>query len=191
MKPQEERINNYLQDIRNLLHVFPQAELREAIEAIEAKTTEQKRIWIVGNGGSAMTGSHFATDLTVGTFRRTNVRVLAFSLCDNSGILTATANDLSFDDVFSEQLSVYAEPGDILFVITASGNSKNLIKAINKGKQLGLFVIALTGFDGGECKKICDLSIHFQTPKGAYGITEDLHSITCHVIAEEIRKAFS
>ena len=145
------------------------------------------KVFIAGNGGSASTASHFATDIGIGGLNRTKP-VKAVSLCDNSASITASANDRGYDSIFSDQLVTLSNPGDLLVVITASGNSKNLIRAIEVCGSLGVDVFSLTGFDGGKVKELTTKkNIHIQTPVGSYGIVEDLHLSICHMITECLR----
>jgi len=143
-------------------------------------------VFIAGNGGSATTASHMATDLGVGSLRRNNP-IRCISLVENTGVLTATSNDLDFSSIFSQQLKLLGKSGDILICFSASGNSKNLIDAIGTAKLLGINTVGITGFDGGQVKRICDHSVHIPTELGSYGIVEDLHSTVSHLLTELIR----
>jgi len=144
------------------------------------------RIWIAGNGGSAATASHFATDLSRCTTSN-GALIKAISLCDNAGLITAIGNDFGFDFVFSRQLSNAAVPGDLLVVLTASGNSRNLLVAMDWAKSHDVKVLALTGFSGGKVKDLADISIHVPTEIGDYGVAEDAHSILCHFLSSQFR----
>ncbi len=177
-------LNSIVEGIKN----FPLKIMEDVVTLIENTASNDGVLFIAGNGGSASTASHFATDLSVGTYKRTGKKIKAWSLVDNAGIITATANDLSFDEVFREQLKVHATSKDILILISASGNSSNLISAVEYAKNQGILVVAITGFDGGKLAHISDISLHFETGKNLYGVTEDLHSICCHLIAERLRQ---
>ena len=144
------------------------------------------RIWIAGNGGSAATASHFATDLSRCT-NSSGAPIKGMSLCDNSGLVTAIGNDFGFDFIFSRQLSNAAIPGDLLIVLTASGNSRNLLVAMEWARDNGVKVLALTGFSGGKVKDLADISIHVPTEIGDYGVAEDTHSILCHFLSSQFR----
>ena len=109
------------------------------------------------------------------------------SLCDNSGLVTAIGNDFGFDFIFSRQLSNAAIPGDLLIVLTASGNSRNLLVAMEWARDNGVKVLALTGFSGGKVKDLADISIHVPTEIGDYGVAEDAHSILCHFLSSQFR----
>jgi D-sedoheptulose 7-phosphate isomerase len=146
------------------------------------------RIFVVGNGGSAATASHMATDLMLGSgLVDPPLRVVA--LTDNQALITATGNDISFDQVFSRQLIHLAERGDILMAVSASGNSPNVLACVDAAKKLGLTTIAFTGFDGGQLAALADLLVHVPTRMGAYGPVEDVHLVVNHMITEQLKGA--
>jgi D-sedoheptulose 7-phosphate isomerase len=138
-------------------------------------------IFFIGNGGSASTASHFANDIAVGTnsyakpFR-------AISLTDNQAIITAIGNDFGFDEIFSRQLQLLGKQGDIVVAISASGNSKNLLKAFEYANENGIKTVAITGFSGGAMKEMADEGIHVPTGSKEYGPAEDAHMILDHLI---------
>jgi D-sedoheptulose 7-phosphate isomerase len=144
-------------------------------------------IWIIGNGGSASTADHFETDLAFikAAFELTKVR--AHSLCSNNSLITAIANDIGYDNVFSHQIKRKADAGDVLFVISASGNSTNLIKAVNFANENDIQTISLIGFDGGELIHTSKLSIFCKSEIGLYGPVEDLHLSICHALANSLK----
>ena len=114
----------------------------------------------------------------------------AISLCDNQAVITAIANDDGYENIFSQQLQTLSRPGDTIVCISASGNSKNLIKAIEYAKENNLYVVGLTAFDGGYLKENCDLNIHVPTKIGEYGPAEDLHMVVCGLIGSYFREKF-
>lgn len=148
---------------------------------MEARRTD-KIIFFAGNGGSAATASHFAQDMgEVG--RKINGKGFrTHSINDNVSALTAISNDYSYDHVFSLQIQHNFDPGDVLVVISASGNSPNVIKAVELAKEKGGSTVALVGFDGGRLAQICDHVVHIQSKKGEYGPVEDIHLILNHMI---------
>ena len=159
--------------------------ITDALAALSLVLNANKTVWIAGNGGSAATASHFATDLN----RCVNVDgdpVKVVSLCDNSSSITAIGNDFGFEFIFSKQLSNLATSGDLLVTLSASGNSQNLLSAMNWAKANGLSNLALTGFDGGQAKLIADFSLHVPTAIGDYGVAEDSHSILCHYLSMQL-----
>lgn len=149
---------------------------------------ETGMLYTIGNGGSASTASHMATDLGVGSLRRKNP-VRCISLVDNPAVLTATSNDLDFSKIFSQQIKLLGKNGDLLICFSASGNSRNLLEAVEVAKNIGIITVGITGFDGGSLKDVCDLSVHTPTRLGSYGVVEDLHSSVSHILTEMIRNS--
>ena len=145
-------------------------------------------IFVVGNGGSAATASHMATDLMLGS-GLVNPPLRVIALTDNQAIITATGNDVNFHQVFSRQLFHLAQRGDILIVVSASGNSPNVLACVDTAKELGLTTIAFTGFDGGRLAAMVDLLVHVPTRVGAYGPVEDVHLMVNHMITEQLKGA--
>jgi D-sedoheptulose 7-phosphate isomerase len=149
---------------------------------INVLKNQDKCVFIAGNGGSAATANHFAEDMEYGSGRGNVV-----SLVDNISIITAIANDKSYDDIFLNQLRCNFKPEDIFFAISCSGNSSNIVKAAIYASSIGT-VISLVGFDGGKLKEISDYCIHvplFITNKERwmYAPLEDVHTMLCHIIA--------
>jgi D-sedoheptulose 7-phosphate isomerase len=143
-------------------------------------------VFVVGNGGSAATASHMATDLMLGSgLVDPPLRVIA--LTDNHAVITATGNDLGFDHVFSRQLRHLAKPDDLLITVSASGNSPNVLACVEAARELGLTTIAFTGFDGGRLATMVDLLVHVPTRQGAYGPVEDVHLMVNHMITEQLK----
>lgn len=151
------------------------------IETILDARAREANIYFIGNGGSAATASHFANDIAIGTnsyakpFR-------AVSLTDNQAVITAIANDFGYEDIFLRQLQVLGRKGDVLVAISASGNSSNLVKAMEYAQTVGIKTVAITAFDGGKMKKIADEGIHVITEAKEYGPAEDSHMILDHLV---------
>lgn len=164
----------------------------EAIERVgrlfEETRLNGRTIFLIGNGGSASTASHFANDLGLGTRVRGGKAYRAISLADNVAFLTAAGNDLGYETVFVEQLKTLLTRGDVVVGISASGNSPNVVKAIEFAKEHGAITVGLTGFDGGKLKKIVDESIHIDTLKGDYGPVEDLHLMLDHLLSSYLAR---
>jgi D-sedoheptulose 7-phosphate isomerase len=178
---------NYSSRVNSVLNQVNLNELENALRVILNTSKIGGRVWLIGNGGSAATSSHFATDLS----RCTNEYgqpLKAISLCDNTGLITAIGNDFSFEDIFIKQLQNLGEKGDLLISISASGNSINLIKAVEFAKTCSISTLSFVGFDGGVLKKLSDNSIYVQTDIGDYGVAEDCHSIICHYISSKFRE---
>jgi D-sedoheptulose 7-phosphate isomerase len=179
-------MQQYLERVTSAIEKLPEDVLKNCIQAIDNVSENSNNIWIAGNGGSAATASHLATDLSR-CFNKNGKPIKSFSFCDNSGLITAIANDFSFDEIFSRQIIHLGSPGDLLITISASGNSLNIIKGIEMAKTKKIISMSLTGFDGGFAHKISDYSIHTPTEIGDYGVAEDSHSIICHYISSVFR----
>ena len=160
--------------------------VEKATETILECILNKNSIWIFGNGGSASTAEHFETDLSFVRYDSKNLKIKASALTGNSALITAIANDIGFKNVFSHQLQRRATKGDLCIVISASGNSLNLINGIKVAKQIGLKSIGLLGFDGGELSRQVDFSITVKTEIGKYGPVEDVHLAICHAISENL-----
>lgn len=145
-------------------------------------------VFIAGNGGSAATASHMATDLMLGS-QLVDPPLRVIALTDNQAIITATGNDLNFDQIFARQLSRLAQPGDLLITVSASGNSPNILACIDTAKAMNVTTIGFTGFDGGKLATVVDLLIHVPTRMGAYGPVEDVHLAVNHMITEQLKGA--
>ena len=180
-------ISEYFSTGGKLLTQIPNEEVMALAIAINQARKTGGTVYIAGNGGSASTASHFATDIGIGSLNRANP-VRSLSLCDNTAAITAIANDMDYSSIFAQQLKLLGKQEDLLIVISASGNSDNLIKALEVASALGMQSHSLTGFDGGKLKQLTvGRNIHVETPKGAYGLVEDAHLAICHVITECIR----
>jgi D-sedoheptulose 7-phosphate isomerase len=180
-------ISEYFLAGGKLLTQIPNKEVMKLAIAINQARKTESTVYIAGNGGSASTASHFATDIGIGSLNRANP-VRSLSLCDNTAAITAIANDMDYSSIFAQQLKLLGKQGDLLIVISASGNSDNLLKAVEVASELGMESYSLTGFDGGKLKQLTlGRNIHVETPKGAYGLVEDAHLAICHVITECIR----
>jgi D-sedoheptulose 7-phosphate isomerase len=143
-------------------------------------------IWIMGNGGSAGTAEHFETDLSYVKRGSLLPKIKVSALTANSSLITAIGNDIGFENIFSHQLERKSVSGDLCVVISASGNSENLIHAVNFAREHGLFSIGLLGFDGGKLEKLVDLAAVVRTEVGKYGPVEDIHLAICHELSSKI-----
>lgn len=144
-------------------------------------------VFFIGNGGSAATASHFANDLSIGTYAFDKpFRVL--SLTDNVPILTAIGNDFGYHEIFVRQLRVLAQRGDVVVAISASGNSPNLLVALEWAKTAGIKTVAITAFDGGKMKLMADEGIHVPTAPKEYGPAEDAHMMLDHLVGSYLMR---
>ena len=184
MKTAGEFAKDYINELKGVLDRLPLTPISEIIQAIEQAQNERRQVFVIGNGGSAATASHMMNDLSKGTLGHKGdapwprLRVLA--LTDNVSLMTAWANDTDYNHVFSEPLKNLAQRGDLLIAISASGNSPNIIAAVQAAKDLGVTVIGLAGFGGGKLSKMADVS--FVVPSDEYGPVEDAHMILDHII---------
>jgi len=182
--------NNYLQYLTNLIAKLDREEIAKFADLLLQSRDSGATTYFLGNGGSASTATHFVNDVSLGS-RQFEKPFRAISLCDNQAVITAIANDDGYENIFIQQLQTLAKPGDTIVCISASGNSKNLIKAIEYAKDNNIYVVGLTAFDGGYLKKNCDLNIHVPTKVGEYGPAEDLHMVVCGLIGSYFREKFS
>jgi len=166
-------------------------DLMSFISEIENMASLNQTLFIMGNGGSAATATHFVNDLFALNLKFPEFNLNVESLTENSSIVTALANDISYEEIFNLQLKVKAKSGDALLILSASGNSANLVKAAQWGKEHGYRIFSMTGFDGGEIKKLSDFSIHIETKKGEYERAEDLQLFINHFIRYYLQKKYS
>jgi D-sedoheptulose 7-phosphate isomerase len=143
-------------------------------------------IYIVGNGGSSSTASHWVNDLGKATKRSGCAPLKVMCLSDNTAWFSALSNDEGYDRSFAGQLENFASPGDALICLSASGNSANLVRAVELARVRSLTTIALLGFDGGELKGLVDQVVWVRSEKGAYELVEDVHSVICHAITRSL-----
>ena len=172
----------YGRHISHLLEELDMESLERIVEAFHEARQEAKSIFVIGNGGSAATASHIANDIALGSRGKNLGSFRVVSLTDNVSVLTATANDIGYEQIFLRQLQVYYRPGDKLLVISASGNSANLIVSAEWVKAQGGQVLGFLGFDGGKLRELCDVSVVVKTAKGEYGPVEDIHMIFDHLL---------
>jgi D-sedoheptulose 7-phosphate isomerase len=178
--------NDYFNEVSKLLsHEIDNLEL--ILETLYNCILEKRSIWIIGNGGSASTADHFEVDLSYVRMTSKPFEVRAKSLCSNIAVLSAIGNDIGFENIYAHQLMRQARPGDVCVAISASGNSPNLIRAIDVCKEKSIKSIALIGFDGGDLLSKADISCLVQTNLGMYGHVEDVHLSICHFLAANLK----
>lgn len=179
-------LERHLDTINHGFKSINQHNLKIAAETIIDAILDGKNIFTCGNGASASIAQHWACDYTKGCSDIENRFIpRVVSLSANIPLMTAISNDISFDDVYSYQLLRMSNPGDILITISSSGDSPNIVKAIEMCEQLQVTSIALTGFEGGRSKKLADISLHVDIQE--YEATEDVHQAIMHMIAKYIR----
>ncbi len=171
----KENLIKGLNDIRS-------EDLEAFIEELERKSSKGATLYILGNGGSAATATHFANDLFSLNLKIEDFNLKAECLTDNTSILTALGNDFSFEEVFVKQLEVKATAQDSLLILSASGNSENLVRAALWAKEKGISVMSITGFDGGRVHELSDFPLHIPSAHGEYERSEDLHLFVNHFL---------
>jgi D-sedoheptulose 7-phosphate isomerase len=152
------------------------------VEVLRAARDRGSGVFLAGNGGSAATASHWVNDLGKATKRSGRRPIRVQSLSDNVSWLTALANDEGYDRVYAGQLENFASPGDVLIVISASGNSPNLVCAVEVAARCGMTTVGLLGFDGGTLRTRVDEALWLPTAKGDYGVTETGHVLLADII---------
>ena len=174
-------VENYRAQLSAAIDAVNEDAINAWIQRLARARSGQSTIFVAGNGGSAATASHFATDLGKGASYGKDERFRVVALTDSMSTITAYANDVSYDVVFAEQLRNLGGPGDVLVTISGSGSSPNIIAVIEAAKELGMDVVALTGFDGGVSGPMAD--IHVNVPSDHMGRIEDVHMALCHTAA--------
>jgi D-sedoheptulose 7-phosphate isomerase len=175
-----EYLATYIQAQKDALDSIPLSEVTKLIETFQKAVQEDRQIFVFGNGGSAAKASHFMTDLGKGSSDKTKKRFRCLSLNDNMSWITALGNDYAYEDVFVRQLMNYAKPGDLAMVMSVSGNSPNLVKAIEWAKENGVYTVALVGAKKGQLAQLADHTIVIDSTH--YGRVEDAHMGICHMI---------
>ena len=167
-----------------------QVDRRAAVEAfiwlLLAARESGNTVFFIGNGGSAATASHFANDISIGTRTGDKKPFRAVSLTDNVAVMTALANDEGYENVFVQQLVSFLQPEDVVIGISTSGNSPNVLRAIELGNRVGAKTVGLTGFDGGQLGSIVDYHIH--VPSDCIEQVEDIHLVLEHLICTVLRQ---
>jgi len=179
-------VENYLSGLRGVLEEVDIDAVVRVIDILFEAYKKGRRIFIIGNGGSAATASHMMCDLAKGCAVEGKPRIRALSLTDNTSIMTAISNDISYEKVFTEQLKVFLEEGDVVLGITASGNSPNILDAIQYAGGRGATTIGFIGFGGGKLKPMVDVDLTVSSRN--YGHVEDLHCILEHLVSQCLRQ---
>ena len=177
--------NDYISTKDLLLKKIDQKILNKIIQEILNSIKNKRDFFSCGNGGSAATAEHLSCDFSKGSCTNTNLNFKVFSLNSNVALMTAIANDISYDDVFSYQLNRYGKANDVLLAFSVSGTSKNIIKCAKIAKKKKIKIISFTGFNGGALKKLSNYNINFSSNN--FGIVEDCHLTIMHFISQYIR----
>lgn len=184
----EQFAERYFGYLSTLLQRLDLSAIAACIGVLETARQEQRTVFVAGNGGSASTAGHMATDFGCGTqiaCPSAPLRIIA--LTEQTATLTAVANDRDYADIFVSQLRLLSRPGDLLIVISASGNSPNVVSAASWVRAQGGKVLGLLGFDGGKLLDLCDVAVHVKTPPGEYGPVEDIHLMLNHLMTLWLR----
>ena len=178
-------ITTYFSEIEQMMKAISQDDLYRVLHLLEDCYHDGHRVFIIGNGGSAATASHFALDLAKNTIMPQAPRLKAISLTDHVPLITAWSNDTAYEHIFAEQLANLIESGDVVIGISASGNSLNVINALNLAKQSRAFTVGLLGAKGGKIKEIAD--VYVLAPGQNIEQEEDAHLIIAHIITRHMR----
>jgi D-sedoheptulose 7-phosphate isomerase len=173
-------VRSYLGKLDNVLKTIDPKQVAVVGELLTMARHEGRQVFLCGNGGSAALASHLAVDLGKGCSRNREKRFRVISLTDNVPWMTALSNDISYDDVFAEQLKNYAQKGDIFIAISGSGNSPNVLKALQYANQVGCITVGISGFKGGKLKDMVQHHVHIKADH--MGLIEDGQMIVGHML---------
>lgn len=190
--PPDDMVAEFTDYSQRLQKVLAQADLTGVValgRAMRACWRDDRSLYLCGNGGSAGNAVHLANDLLYGIAKGTGVGMRAHALPANTSILTCLANDLDYSEIFAAQLKVYARRGDLLLALSGSGNSPNILRAIETAKSLGMSTFAVLGYGGGKAKAMVDVAIHF--PVDDMQISEDLQLVVGHMIMQSLYRSRS
>ena len=177
-------VSNYFDAHGRLAKAIDKVALQMSIDIVKGAFVAGKKIITCGNGGSASTASHYITDWNKMVNLATGAKFRGVSLCDNIGLITAYGNDLSYDDVFSGQLAAIADEGDLLIAISGSGNSPNVLKAVESAKALGVKTLGILGYDGGKLMPMVGHA--FLVPSFDMQLCEDVHLMFGHMVMKTL-----
>jgi len=180
-----ENIKNYISTLHQTIDQLPQELIAEVIAILQRTRISGNQVFIMGNGGSASTATHFVCDLAKNTRNAQLPHYRAIGLTDNMAIFSAYANDEGYENVFAKQLANLLQPGDVVIGISASGNSQNVLNAIQEAKRDSVTTIAFTGFDGGHLGGMVDINIHVKSHIIEH--VEDIHLMLEHMIVKTIK----
>jgi D-sedoheptulose 7-phosphate isomerase len=177
-------IREYMAVFDEVLRGIDHADIATCADILRKARDSGAMIYVAGNGGSASTATHLANDLGKATKASGMPPMRVVSMSDNVSWLTALGNDEGYDRVFAGQMENFAKAGDVLIVISTSGNSGNLVRAVELAKEVGVTSIGILGFKGGKLKEMVDASVWLPSPVGAYGPVETAHSLVVDLIKE-------
>lgn len=178
-------LDRYVEQVMAAYASIDRAKMCAAAELLYAAIVAGRMIFSCGNGGSCAIANHLVCDYLKGVRSGTGLQPRVTSLSSNLEVITAVANDFAYDDIFAYQLRALARPQDILITITSSGNSPNVIKALEWARANDVRSIAMTGFDGGNAMALADIALHVAADN--YGVVEDVHQSMMHLLAQYLR----
>ena len=178
----------YVAYVALVLQAMDPGEIAAFVRALLDARARGATVYFIGNGGSAATASHFANDLSIGT-KTADQHFRSVALTDNVPVMTAIANDFGYEEIFERQLRGLLDAGDVVVAISASGNSPNLLRAVDFAKRKGATTVGLTAFDGGALRRSVDVPVHVPTHAGEYGPAEDAHMVIDHLVTAYLMHA--
>ena len=178
-------VKDYAAEMHKAYNSIDLTELKEIASLLIKAIKNKNRIYTCGNGGSSAISEHFVCDFLKGASTGTDISPIIHSLSSNLPTLTAVANDIDYESVFSFPIEKYGETGDVLICVSSSGNSPNIIKALEAAKKLGMITVSFVGFSGGKARDDSDYSIHI--PIENYGVVEDTHHSLMHILSQYVR----
>ena len=183
-------LDHYLGDFTKLLAQVDRKQVQTMVDLVEKAYVDEKTVFIIGNGGSGANASHLCEDLGKGTLHdfEKQRRLKVMSLTDNTPYILAWGNDTAYDRIFVEQLKNFVEKGALLIAISGSGNSPNVIKAIEYANAHGMKTLGVTGYDGGKLKKLAHFNVH--VPSWNMGMVESVHSALFHYLLDTLYHKF-
>lgn len=184
MKPSIDRFEAYSERLRAILAGTDWAGVGELAEELFDCWKTGRQLFLCGNGGSAGNAIHLANDFLYGISKRKGSALRVTALPANSSVLTCLANDVGYEQIFSLQLAALGQPGDVLIVLSGSGNSANILRALEQARESGLKSYAILGFTGGQAKQLADVVLHF--PIDDMQIAEDLQLIVGHMVMQQL-----
>jgi D-sedoheptulose 7-phosphate isomerase len=180
-----QRVINYVTTLQETINQLPKQEIVQVMELLHSARLAGRQIFIMGNGGSASTATHFVCDLAKNTRKEGWPHFKVIGLSDNMALFSAYANDEGYENVFAQQLANLVMPEDIVIAISASGNSKNVLNGVSLAKSANAVTIGFTGFDGGKLCSMVDIDIHVNS--NIIEHVEDIHLILEHMIVKALR----
>jgi D-sedoheptulose 7-phosphate isomerase len=178
-------VNTYIEEVSAVLRALPSEPIAQVVEVLARARREGRQVFVMGNGGSAATASHFCCDLSKGTIAPDKPRFKVIGLADNMALFSALANDWGYERVFDAQLEALAQPGDVAIGFSGSGNSLNVLRAMELARDMGLTTIGFSGFAGGKLAGLVDVCV--VVPCDCMEQIEDVHLVLEHAICTALR----